>query len=247
MTLLRDDQIAETTVTTGTGTISLDGAQTGYSKFRDIHADGARVGYAIFVPGGDFERGLGRLTYGTPDTVSRDVVLVSSNGGTGLVDFPAGTKQATGSFQTATASAVAAPGLVRVHRNGTNQNITASVVSRVVYSTKDLDPQNWFDLTLDRYVPKLPGWYEIHVHASFLAPGADLALNNRVVRNGTLEAISAVIPSTSANASCIPVTVKLFMDGDADYVEHNVDAAGSGTKTILGASRNTYFEARRVG
>ena len=94
------DSILETTTTTGTGTISLAGAQVGHGTFRSRFPDGAWVAYVIELRTLDGsgaltaiarEVGLGKLTYGAPDTLSRDHVLSSTNADA-LVNFAAGTK-----------------------------------------------------------------------------------------------------------------------------------------------------------
>lgn len=79
-------RVKETTSTEGTGTIELNGAPgTGFRSFSDEFASGAKVIYGIVSVGsdgnGDYEIGIGTLTHGTPDTLTRDAVLRSSNGG----------------------------------------------------------------------------------------------------------------------------------------------------------------------
>ena len=84
MAALLLDRVLETTTTTGTGTVNLAGAQTGYNAFRDEADDGATVYYLIVNDPSSptaWEYGLGTLTYGTPNTLSRDTVIASSNSG----------------------------------------------------------------------------------------------------------------------------------------------------------------------
>lgn len=244
---LLDDLIAETTASTGTGTVSLDGAQSGYSRFRDFHGDGDRVGYAVFVPGGDFERGLGRLIYGAPDTITRDVVLVSSNGNTSLVNFGAGTKQITGSFQTAVGSRIAALGIVRAHRNGTNQIITAGVNTKIQFTTEDHDDDGVFDAaTNHRYQPVLAGLYRLRSQA--LMNGETNTLRQlKLTVNGTTVISQHQQRPNSANNSTLVVDTLHEFNGHSDYVEAFVQINGTGSKTVNGNKWNTYFEAHRIG
>jgi hypothetical protein len=86
----------ETSTTTGTGTLDLDGAVgTGFRAFADDIATGRKVLYNIISVDangdGDYEEGIGTLTHGTPDTLTRDTVIRSSNGGN-KVSWGAGTK-----------------------------------------------------------------------------------------------------------------------------------------------------------
>jgi hypothetical protein len=86
------DRVKETTTTTGVGTVSLAGAATGFRSFVAAGGGGNSYFYVIESPGGsEFEGGIGTVTAGTPDTLSRTTVLFSSNGGA-LVNFSAGTK-----------------------------------------------------------------------------------------------------------------------------------------------------------
>jgi hypothetical protein len=88
MALVVKDRVQETTTTTGTGTITLAGAVTGFQSFSVI-GDANTTYYAI-VLGSEWEVGLGTYT-SSGTTLSRDTILESSNGGT-AVDFSAGTK-----------------------------------------------------------------------------------------------------------------------------------------------------------
>jgi hypothetical protein len=88
MTIIVKDRVKETTTTTGTGTITLAGAVSGFQSFSVI-GDGNETFYTI-AGGGEFEVGIGTYTL-SGTTLSRDTVLESSNSGS-LVDFSAGTK-----------------------------------------------------------------------------------------------------------------------------------------------------------
>jgi hypothetical protein len=88
MTIIVKDRVKETTTTTGTGTITLAGAVSGFQAFSVI-GDGNETFYTI-AGGGEFEVGIGTYT-SSGTTLSRDTVLDSSNSGS-LVDFSAGTK-----------------------------------------------------------------------------------------------------------------------------------------------------------
>lgn len=84
------DRVKETTTTTGTGTIDLAGAATGFITFVAGVGDGATVYYTIEGTS-EWEVGIGTITDAATDTLSRDQVLASSNSNA-LVNFGAGTK-----------------------------------------------------------------------------------------------------------------------------------------------------------
>ena len=90
MALVLKDRVKETTTSTGTGTITLAGAASGFQSFSVI-GDGNVTYYAIVdSTSGDWEVGIGTYTL-SGTTLSRDVILESSSGGT-AISFGAGTK-----------------------------------------------------------------------------------------------------------------------------------------------------------
>jgi hypothetical protein len=92
MAFVVKDRVKVTSTTTGTGTFTL-GAAAGIS-FQDfsVIGDGNTTSYTIVDPStGAFEVGIGTYT-ASGTTLSRDVVLESSNSGS-LVDFAAGLKE----------------------------------------------------------------------------------------------------------------------------------------------------------
>ena len=88
MALVVKDRVQETSTTTGTGTITLAGAVSGFQSFSVI--GNANTTYYAIVLGTEFEVGLGTYT-SSGTTLSRTTVLESSNSGS-LVNFSAGTK-----------------------------------------------------------------------------------------------------------------------------------------------------------
>jgi len=92
MALVINDRVKETSTSTGTGTIDLAGAATGFESFVAGIATGNTTYYTIFNQGTtEWEVGLGTVTDATPDTLSRDTIISSSNGDA-AVTFTAGTK-----------------------------------------------------------------------------------------------------------------------------------------------------------
>ena len=90
MALVVKDRVRETTTTTGTGTITLGGAATGFQSFSVI-GDSNTTFYTIQLSNtNEWEVGVGTYTL-SGTTLSRDTILESSNGGS-AVNFSAGTK-----------------------------------------------------------------------------------------------------------------------------------------------------------
>lgn len=91
MPLVLADRVKETTTTTGTGTITLDGASTGFQSFAVI-GNGNTTYYTIAGQGtSEWEVGIGTYT-SSGTTLSRDTVLASSAGAPTKTTFSSGTK-----------------------------------------------------------------------------------------------------------------------------------------------------------
>ena len=92
MAFVLNDRVKETTTTTGTGTVNLAGAETGFESFVAGIGNSNTTYYAIVHQTADeFEVGLGTVTDATPDTLSRTTIISSSNSDS-AVNFSAGTK-----------------------------------------------------------------------------------------------------------------------------------------------------------
>lgn len=87
MALVIADRVRETSTTTGTGTLTLDGAVTGFRTFSSAVGDTNTCYYTITL-GADYEIGVGTVGAGT---LARTTILKSSNSNN-AVNFGAGTK-----------------------------------------------------------------------------------------------------------------------------------------------------------
>jgi hypothetical protein len=126
MPLVLADRIQETSNSTGTGTITLAGAASGFRSFSVI-GDGNTTYYTI-VGGTQWEIGLGTYT-SSGTTLSRDTVLSSSNSNA-LVDFSAGVKTVFVTYPAGKSVYANASGYVVVSDfTATNANVTTLNVS----------------------------------------------------------------------------------------------------------------------
>lgn len=138
MPLVVKDRVKETTSTTGTGTVTLAGASTGFQSFAAV-GNGNTTYYCIVDnTTGEWEVGIGTYT-SAGTTLSRTTILSSSNSGS-AVNFAAGLKDvfvtypssravyADGTTLTATNSSV-----LPVASGGTN--ITSYAVGDLVYAS----------------------------------------------------------------------------------------------------------------
>lgn len=131
MALVLADRVKETTTTTGTGTVTLLGASTGFQSFAAVGNANTTYYTITAQTGTEWEVGIGTYT-SSGTTLSRTTVLSSSNGGS-AVNFSAGTKDvfvtypssrsvyADGTTLTATNSSV-----LPIASGGTNSTATAT-------------------------------------------------------------------------------------------------------------------------
>ena len=91
MALVLNDRVKETSTTTGTGTLDLAGASTGFVTFVAGIGNSNTTYYAIHNQGtAEWEVGLGTLSGAT--TLERTTVLDNSDGNTSAITLGAGTK-----------------------------------------------------------------------------------------------------------------------------------------------------------
>ena len=88
MALVINDRVKETSTTTGTGTLDLAGASTGFVTFVAGIGNSNTTYYAIHEQGtNNWEVGIGTVTDATPDTLARTTVLNNSAGNTSKINF----------------------------------------------------------------------------------------------------------------------------------------------------------------
>ena len=105
MALVINDRVRETSTTSGTGTLNLAGAVTGFQTFVAGIGNSNTTYYAIFEEGTNlFEIGIGTVTDATPDTLARDTVLSNSSGDTSKISFNSGGSSILSVFCTMPAS-----------------------------------------------------------------------------------------------------------------------------------------------
>ena len=91
ITHINSDLARQQTTTTGTGTLSMGGVPAGCQSIVAAVGSGKKARFKLSAYGGvDWEIFEGVATAGSPDTVSRDTVIASTNGGA-KINLPAGT------------------------------------------------------------------------------------------------------------------------------------------------------------
>ena len=98
MALVIADRVKETTTTTGTGTINLAGAASGFQSFVSGVGNSNTTFYTIEDANGAWEIGICTITDASPDTLARTTVLATSNGDTTKITLSSGTHTVFGTY-----------------------------------------------------------------------------------------------------------------------------------------------------
>ena len=127
MAFVLADRVKETTTTAGTGTVTLDGASTGYQSFAAI-GDANTTYYTIAgQTGSEWEVGIG--TYASSGTtLARTAVISSSNSGS-LVNFSAGTKDVFVTYPAEFTSNAIGGGIGAVQLNADTVTVSGTIAA----------------------------------------------------------------------------------------------------------------------
>jgi len=134
MALVLADRVQETTTTTGTGTVTLLGAVTGFQSFAAVGNANTTYYTIAGQTGSEWEVGIGTYT-SSGTTLSRTTVLGSSNAGS-LVNFSAGTKNVFVTYPASQAS------LLDGTQTFTNKTLTTPIVTSPTINGTSSDA-NW--------------------------------------------------------------------------------------------------------
>jgi hypothetical protein len=240
MAFVVNDRVKETTTDTGTTTIDLAGAETGFETFVAGIGSTNQTYYCIQAQGGSaFEIGVGTVTSGSPDTLSRTSVISSSNSD-GLVDFQSGTKDV---FCTLPASKAV------IEDNSTNANIAGNLTLGGTVDGVDIAARDAVltstTTTANAALPKAGGTMSgnlvlsganITMSGSETVDGVDISARDTVLTNTTTTA-NAALPKAGgtmtgdiAHASDFTLDVggDLILDADGGNVKFRDGGSGIG-------------------
>jgi hypothetical protein len=151
MAFVLADRVQETSITTGTGTLTLAGAVSGYQSFSAVGNSNSTY-YGIVNANGEWENGIGTYT-SSGTTLSRTTVLSSSNSGN-LVNFSAGTKNVFVNYPAGRAAAydteTPSTGFFEISVGTTAQRPSSPASGMIRYNTS-LNYPEWYDGTNSRW------------------------------------------------------------------------------------------------
>ena len=251
MALVLKDRVKEGTTTSGTGTVVLNGAATGYQSFAVI--GNANTTYYTIAGGSDYEVGIGTY-YSGNTSLSRDTILASSNANAAVV--------LSGSYDVF----VTYPAEEAVYLNGANLNagglsniafsaLTANLASintvTLTTGTISTQPNAATDIVNKTYVDALvASGVHFHQPVQVESPTALVAVYNQP--NGAGNGVGATLTNSGANVSLVidgvsvANTNRVLVYTQANAVHNGVyvvsDIGSNATSWILTRSddTNTY-------
>jgi hypothetical protein len=127
MSFVLADRVKETTTTTGTGTVTLLGASTGYQSFSVIGNANTTYYTIAGQTGSEWEVGIGTYT-SSGTTLARTTVISSSNSGS-LVNFSAGTKDVFVTYPAEYTANAVGGGIGAVQLNADTVTVSGTIAS----------------------------------------------------------------------------------------------------------------------
>lgn len=240
MALVLKDRVKETSTTAGTGTLTLDGAVSGFQSFSAV-GNGNSTYYAIVDSiTGAWEVGIGTYT-SSGTTLSRTTVLSSSNAGS-LVTFAANSKDVFVTYPSERGVWLDSAGNVLVQYefntiNATTANITTANLTSGTISTT---PTNNTDIVNKQYADAIASGIHFH-EAVELATTAALPANT--YNNGA----SGVGATLTANANgALSVDSTLTVVNNRVLVKNEVTQANNGVYVVtqVGSAGTPYILTR---
>ena len=243
MAFVVNDRVKETSTSTGTGTINLDGAETGFETFVAGIGNSNTTYYCIQAQGGSaFEVGIGTVTDATPDTLSRTTVLSSSNSDN-LVDFGAGSKDV---FCTLPASKAV------IEDNSTNANITGNLTLGGTVDGVDIAARDAVltstTTTANAALPKTGGAMTGAITTNSTFDGVDVGARDAVLTSTTTTA-NAALPKAGgtmtgnishASDFTLDMGGEIILDADGGNVKFR--DGGSGVGRLANDSTNLVVQ-----
>ena len=219
MAFVVNDRVKETTTSTGTGTINLGGAETGFETFVAGIGNSNTTYYCIQAQGGAaFEIGVGTVTDAAPDTLSRTAIISSSNSDS-VVDFSAGTKDV---FCTLPASKAV------IEDSSTNADIAGNltvggtvdgvdIAARDSVLTSTTTTANSASSTANAALPKAGGT----MSGNLVMSSANITLSGTETVDGVdISARDAVLSSTTTTANAALPKAGGTMTGDIAHASN---------------------------
>ena len=233
MAFVVNDRVKETTTSTGTTTIDLAGAVTGFETFVAGIGSTNQTYYCIQAQcGSAFEIGVGTVSDASPDTLSRTAIISSSNSDS-AVDFGAGTKDV---FCTLPASKAV------IEDNSTNADIAGNLTVGGTVDGVDIAARDAVltstTTTANAALPKAGGT----MSGNLVLSGANITMSGSETVDGVdISARDTVLTNTTTTANAALPKAGGTMTGNISHASNfTLDMGGEITLDADGAVINLH-------
>lgn len=247
------NRVGVASATTGTGTLTLGAAESGYQGF--AAGDDGKYFDVVIEDGTAWEVARGCLYTHSGTTLTRGTREDSSTGAVLSLTGAAKVYVTSTAYRNTITARLANIGYVFVRNpNGSSQSIPSSTVTKLTLMTEEVnDNLGWWDSTNHKFTPTIPGIYEVIGFVRYEGTGfpADKSMFVRLRKNttgdifdgpaGTTSSLNQKIVSSNI-AVCVP------MNGTTDFIEmfaFQTDTSARSTEST--AAGRVYFQAAYIG
>jgi hypothetical protein len=126
------------------------------------------------------------------------------------------------------------------------QAVASATLTKITFaapSGQD-DPQSWWNAANNRYIPTIPGYYQVSLLTTYASPQAG-TYENQIYKNGATISNALGTP-TSGYVSFSP-SIVVYMNGSTDYLEAFTYQASGSSQNLEPFSQRNNFSISLVG
>ena len=258
MALVINDRVKETSTTTGTGTLNLSGAVSGFETFVAGIADGNTTYYAIVNRDEDeWEVGLGTVTDASTDTLARTTVITSSNSDS-AVDFSAGTKDvfctlpaSKAVFEDASSDVTLPNDLIlgsdsAVLKFGADSDTTLTHTDGTGLTLNSTNKLLFRDTGLYVY-SSTDGQLDLVADTEVQIAATTIDINGAVALDGAITGATNITLSGELDAATLDISGNADIDGTANLDAVDIDGAVQIDNTVTVGVDDTGYDVKFFG
>jgi hypothetical protein len=130
----------------------------------------------------------------------------------------------------------------------TAQAIANNTFTKVTLPGPATDPQSWWNAANNRWIPTIPGYYEVSGMLSYFSLTANTLYEIFILKNG-FTVVNGLYPSNISAATFLTGTANtvVYMNGTTDYLEMWTYQSSGAAQSIEGISTRTNLTISLVG